>query len=652
VDEALGEFCFNLVSFSDIGSIPLNHVADLNQQNVNISNVTPFGQLWVDIQGIEGSGQADQIIGDATSNWLIGGGGNDLITGGGGDDVIIADSIALAQLIGANGLLTGSDRHFVDLLASVPNFNLGYNVTLGATGITYTASVKGTSDIATYAGGLANFTIAKIRDGNGTVILGPDGNPIGLRIIDKSSTETGAKGDLVIGAEKLVFNYDAATIAATTNTFINLASLPTATTYNVSQFYDDIGSISLAAVLQPIGNSTKSSVDLTATVLDPDLPGGVAATYQWFSTTNGVSSTLISGATAALRNVNNGTLALVNTLSRVASYSDSYGPHSVTSQWVQVGRNVSNADTLNGTTGADILIGLNGGDTYIINDVNDRIIEDASGDGTDTANASVSYTLVANVENLTLTGNAAINGTGNGLDNVLTGNAGINVLTGGAGNDTYVVQTVGDSIVELLNQGNDTVQSSVTYSIVAMANVENLTLTGNTAINATGNTLDNILTGNNGNNVLTGGAGNDTYIVQNIGDSVVEALNAGIDTVQSSVTWSLAATGNIENLTLTGNNNINGTGNALDNLLTGNSGNNVLTGGAGNDTYIVDNGDSVVELVGGGIDTVQSSVNWTLDANVENLILTGNNNRNGTGNTGDNQLRRFPRISLPLRGLN
>jgi Ca2+-binding RTX toxin-like protein len=119
----------------------------------------------------------------------------------------------------------------------------------------------------------------------------------------------------------------------------------------------------------------------------------------------------------------------------------------------------------------------------------------------------VSWTLGANLENLTLTGTGAINGTGNSLNNVLTGNSAANVLTGGAGNDTYVVGA-GDTVVEAANEGTDLVQSSVSWTLGA--NLENLTLTGTGAINGTGNSLNNVLTGNSAANVLTGGAGNDT----------------------------------------------------------------------------------------------------------------------------------------------
>jgi len=309
------------------------------------------------------------------------------------------------------------------------------------------------------------------------------------------------------------------------------------------------------------------------------------------------------------------------------------------------------ANVLSGGTGADAMSGGTGDDTYVVDNAGDTVTENAS-EGTDTVQTSLTYTLAANLENLTLTGSSAINGTGNASDNVLTGNSGTNTLTGGAGNDTYVVGT-GDSVVENASSGTDTVQSSVTWTLGS--NLENLTLTGTGTINSTGNTLNNVLTGNSGANVLNGGtgadtmaggAGNDTYVVDNVGDVVTEVAGAGTDIVQSSVTCVLGS--DIENLTLTGSAAINGTGNALNNTLTGNTGNNTLSGGAGadamsggtgNDTYVVDNAsDTVTESASAGTDVVQSAVTFTLGANLENLTLTGTAAINGTGNTLANTL--------------
>ncbi len=293
------------------------------------------------------------------------------------------------------------------------------------------------------------------------------------------------------------------------------------------------------------------------------------------------------------------------------------------------------SDTLDGGIGPDGMIGGSGNDLYTVDDVGDGVTEQA-GQGADTVQSSVTYALGANVENLTLIGNVAINGTGNSLNNVLTGNGAVNALSGGAGNDTYVVGA-GDTIVEAAGAGTDIIRADISWTLGT--NVENLVLTGTAAVNGTGNSLANTLTGNNAANILNGGAGadrliggqgDDIYIVDNVSDQITELANEGLDTVQSSVTYTLAA--NVENLTLTGSGAINGTGNGLDNILTGNNAANRLTGGAGNDTYVIGSGDSIVESVNAGIDSVQSSVTHTLAANVENLTLTGSAIINGTGN--------------------
>ncbi|ESQ88627.1 hypothetical protein ABAC460_15160 [Asticcacaulis sp. AC460] len=306
-------------------------------------------------------------------------------------------------------------------------------------------------------------------------------------------------------------------------------------------------------------------------------------------------------------------------------------------------------DNLDGGAGIDTLIGGAGDDTFTVDNAGDTVTE-LAGEGTDTVRSSLNYVLSANLENLILLGSSNANGTGNDGNNVLTGNDGTNVLTGGLGNDTYYIQNTGDNVVEATNGGFDTVIASVTYSL-AGRQVENLTLTGAAALNATGNGLANTLVGNSGVNMLdggaghdrldggigadimTGGTGNDTYVVDDAYDYTTEAPSGGTDLVESSVSHTLGS--NVENLTLTGTANINGIGNASSNVLTGNSGVNVLTGGAGNDTYYIQNAsDNVVEASSGGTDTIFSSVSYGLSARyVETLNLTGAGNINATGNS-------------------
>ncbi|EGF92973.1 hemolysin-type calcium-binding repeat 2 copies family protein [Asticcacaulis biprosthecium C19] len=299
----------------------------------------------------------------------------------------------------------------------------------------------------------------------------------------------------------------------------------------------------------------------------------------------------------------------------------------------------NNANRLDGNTGNDTLVGGLGNDTYVINSAGDAFGE-AAGGGLDTVESSITLTLSAELENLTLTSTAVINGTGNGLNNILTGNSATNVLSGGLGDDTYVVQNSSDNVVESAGQGTDIIFASASYSLAGRI-VEVLTLTGAADIDATGNGNANTLNGNSGHNrldggtgndSLTGGLGNDTYVVNTTGDLVTEAAGEGTDTVETSITLTLGA--NLENLSLIGATAINGIGNALDNVLTGNSGNNVLSGLAGNDTYYVQSQtDSVVESAGGGVDVVYSSATRDfLGTQVENLILTGSANINGSGN--------------------
>ncbi|MEH1796410.1 beta strand repeat-containing protein [Nostoc sp.] len=290
-------------------------------------------------------------------------------------------------------------------------------------------------------------------------------------------------------------------------------------------------------------------------------------------------------------------------------------------------------DTLDGGLGADSLNGGIGNDIYIVDNPSDTITEGLNA-GTDLVKSSVSFVLADNVENLTLTGTDAINGTGNSLKNILIGNTGANILSGGDGNDSLF----GSS-------GNDTLL---------------------------GGAGDDTLDGGLGTDSLNGGAGNDVYTVDNLNDTITEGLNAGIDLVKSSVSFVLAD--NVEKLTLTGSGVINGTGNNLDNVLIGNTGANILSGGdgndsliggagndsliggagddtldggagidslnggAGNDVYTIDNlKDTIAEGLNAGIDLVKSSVSWVLGDNLENLTLTGSATI-GTGNSLDNIL--------------
>ena len=394
-------------------------------------------------------------------------------------------------------------------------------------------------------------------------------------------------------------------------------------------------------------------------------------------------------------------------------------------------------DILNGGGGADKMVGGKGNDQYIVNTSADTTIERKNG-GYDTVQASINWTLDTHIEGLTLTGQGSTSGSGNNIDNDIQGNSGDNslsgrggsdtidggagndiidggtgndIMIGGLGDDIFYVNSLNDVVIEVDGGGYDRVYTTLgdyarpdhveyvahidaegnileetdytlnntpgTISGDADNNILNGTessdsiagLGGDDQLNggAGNDTLDggtgnDTLNGGTGDDAMSGGAGDDLYIVDSSGDSVSEAPNAGIDTVQTSVDYDLGA--NTENLILD-EPAISGTGNELDNVITGNGQDNLLAGGAGNDTidgglgddtltgglgddiYYVDSvNDVVIEADGEGNDVIYSTdLNYVKPAGVEELIYVDSNGNpippgpsTITGDAGDNTL--------------
>jgi len=274
-------------------------------------------------------------------------------------------------------------------------------------------------------------------------------------------------------------------------------------------------------------------------------------------------------------------------------------------------------DTLDGGAGNDIMDGGEGWDSLTGGNGNDTIYGDRYGaalqtDQHDTIDGgSGDDTIFAMGVGDSVLG-------GDGSDFIQSGGQ---IVDGGAGNDSIFVHgNSNDSTPTVYGGAGDDSISTVNFyyytnhMLNAFGGDGNDTLTGDFQADSLDGGADNdLLTGNGGDDTLVGGTGadtmygfygNDTYYVDNIGDVAAESTNVndagGIDQVISSVTYSLSPY--IENLTLTGTGAINGTGNALNNVLTGNSGNNLLSGLGGDDTLLGGPGDDSLDG-GTGTDT-------------------------------------------------
>jgi Ca2+-binding RTX toxin-like protein len=602
----------------DASSSPIasGFTIDLRPGSVNGTTAIAYGTT---IENAIGNTGSNTIIGNDADNFIDGRGGGDTISGGlGNDTYVFYGSETITELANqGTDLVLSATNH--TLAANVENLTLTGSGNISGTGNALNNVLTGNSGNNALAGGQGDDIY--VVNNTGDVIT----ESLSQGTDSVQSTVTYTLGGNV---ENLAL-IGGGDINGTGNTLNN-----TLTGNSGSNILD--GGAGADTLIGGVGNDTYV-IDASDTLVE--LNGqGIDAVVAGFTYTLGAEFENLTLAGSA--NINGTGNALENFILGNA------------------GDNV-----IDGGGGLDTLMGGAGNDTYLANNFV-VIVENLNG-GSDTVQSSVSFMLPSNLENLTLTGSASIDGSGNSLANVIVGNAGDNgfnggggldTLGGGAGNDTYFVHNAGVVIVENLNEGTDAVQSSVT--VVLAANLENLTLTGGANINGTGNSLVNLILGNAGNNsidggggldTLRGGAGNDTYLVNNAGVSIVENLNEGIDAVQSSVTVVLAA--NVENLTLTGSANIDGTGNSLGNVLTGNGGANTLAGGAGDDVYNIDGSDTVSELSGEGIDTVLIAATYTLGANVENLTLTGSSNINGTGNASNNVLLGNAGINVLTGGL-
>jgi Ca2+-binding RTX toxin-like protein len=647
----------------------------------NIENLTLIGT-----GAIDGAGNAlnNIITGNTGNNTLNGGAGNDTLVGGAGNDTYVVDSASdvVTELANDGTDTIQSSVTIAALAANIENLTLTGSSAINGTGNALANTIIGNTANNTLAGGDGNDTLDG-GVGNDT-LQGGLGNDI--YIVD-------AAGDIVAEAAS----------AGTDEVRTALASYTLGTevenlTYTGTAAFAGTGNTLANRITGGTGNDTVNGGAGNDTLV----LSGARANYA-FATLNVTQTRVID-----FRSLGDGQDILegienVQFTDGLFSLSSLLGPGDQTINGTAgvdsllggTGNDTLNGlggnDTLNGGLGNDTQVGGAGNDTYVVDSASDVVTELAN-EGTDTIQSSVTIAaLAANVENLTLTGTTAINGVGNALANILVGNGANNVLNGddgndtlngfggndtlngglgndtqvgGAGNDTYVVDSASDVVTELTNEGTDTIQSSVTIAALA-ANIENLTLTGTTAINGTGNALANTIIGNTANNTLAGGDGNDTldggvgndtlqgglgndiYIVDAAGDIVTEAASAGTDEVRTALTSYTLGT-EVENLTYTGTAAFAGTGNGLANLIVGGAGNDTLNGGSGNDTLVGNLGDDWIEG-GSGADNMDggsgfdvASYETAAGAIVLDRLVASNNSGDALGDT----LTGFERFNL------
>ena len=530
-----------------------------------------------------GSASANTITGNTEANSLSGGGGNDSLYGGAGADTLDGGTDINTMVGGTESdyYLVGSTSDSVvecagegtdSVYATIGNYILGENIEHLELGM----------GIISGSGNNGNETL--IGNAIGNSLSGASGDDTLLGLAGNDTLDGGSGDDSLVGGEGSDLYY--------------LDSLDDVIIEVSNQGTDSV----LASVS---GYTMESQVEYLE---------------------------LLDGALSGTGN------SLANTL---------------------VGNSLGNS--LDGGIGIDRMSGGDGNDTYFVDNAMDLVVELADQGSSDLIISSISdWTLVAQIENLMLSGSATL-GTGNSLDNLLTANvllsstlyggSGEDTFVGGAGNDWFIIDSSGDSVEGGL--GTDSVQADFDgYTLGGGAEWliygTAVTAYGNNSANTlVGNSLANTLDGGAGADSMAGGIGNDYYFVDDLGDVVSESsLGGNSDTIFININGYIVPS-HIENISI-GDSVIEVTGNSANNILVGNSLNNTLNGGVGadtlvggngNDFYIVDNlNDVTTEATGEGTDSVLSNVLYhSLGNNIENLIL-GTGAVTGAGNSLNNTI--------------
>ena len=598
--------------------IPLSKL----QQKYHIDNVSDNDLTLTDqqVSGTLVGGNTSTIIGNSLNNTLKGNWNNNVLVGGKGNDVLIGgtgqDTYSFKKGDGLDTIIDNdtftiisiddSDLDKMYYLDGVLYYSTqGDGVKVNLDNVEY---VKIDSEYFTKDQFVAKLAAAKNIDtdttlDNDTEIVTITGNS-NVSVIGnvKDNTVIGNAGDNTLdgelGADTLIggAGNDTYLIDNASDKVIETANngndtIKAGVDYKLSENVENL--ILIGTATQGTGNEIDNQI--TGNELDNTLDGGLGAdtliggagndTYR-FKTGDGLDEVIETD--------NHNTIVLENAQIEYLNYKNGVLYYNLNQDGIKVELDKISQWVINGIS-------------YTSDELQSKLVEITT--------ITQDTTLAENIDIAIIEGNHAINVIGNDKNNTLIGNTGDNILDGGQGkdilvgnqgNDTYLVDNAQDQVIEKVDEGIDTVKSSVDYQL--SKNVENLELLA-TAIKGTGNALDNNITGNDQNNILDGGLGkdiirggkgDDTYLINDASDYIIENANEGNDTILTSVDLSLESYGSseIENLILT-NCATKGVGNQLNNLMIGNEANNRLEGRLGNDTYQGNKGNDIIFDVGG-----------------------------------------------------